>query len=123
MISAFFGGKIGEGKATVGLNDADGGEVGKVEAFGDGLGADDNIEVAGFNFAVEGVKGVGFGVIGVEAGDAGGLKKFIQFRFKKFGTEPLVDDFGVAAVRAADGDFGLITTSVTEEGIGVGVEA
>ena len=46
----FFGGEIGEGEAGVGLDDADRGEEREVEATGDGLSSDDNVEVAVFNF-------------------------------------------------------------------------
>ena len=35
----FFGGEIGESKAGISADDANGGEVGEVEAFGEGLGA------------------------------------------------------------------------------------
>ena len=52
---AFFGGEIGEREAGIGGDDGDGGEVGKVEAAGDGLGADEDLDVAGFDVVSEGV--------------------------------------------------------------------
>ncbi len=51
----FFGGEVGEGEAGVGLNDADRGEVGKVKAARDGLSADEDLDVAGFDVVPEGV--------------------------------------------------------------------
>ena len=51
----FFGGEVGEGEASVGLDDADRGEVGKVKAARDGLSADEDLDVAGFDVVPEGV--------------------------------------------------------------------
>lgn len=41
-------GKVGEGKAGVSLNNTDGGEEREIEAFGDSLGANDNVVISGF---------------------------------------------------------------------------
>ena len=120
--SFFFGGEVGEGKAGVGLDDADGGEVGEVEAAGDGLGADEDLDVAVFDFVVEGVEGVGFFVVGVEAGDFDFGEEFFKFGFEKFGAEAFVEDAGVVTFGAGSGDFFLMATGVTEEGVRVGVE-
>ena len=46
--SMLLGGEIGETKATIGLDDADGGEEREIEAFGDSLGANDNVVISGF---------------------------------------------------------------------------
>ena len=48
MKSFFFGGKIGQRKAGIGLDDANGGEKWKIEAFGDSLGANNNVVIAVF---------------------------------------------------------------------------
>lgn len=68
---ALFGGEVGEGEAGVGLDDADSGEFGEVETFGDGLGADENVDFAEFEGVKAGGDGFGFFVVGVEAGDVG----------------------------------------------------
>ena len=67
--SALLGGEIGEREAGVGLDDPDGGELGKIEAFGDGLSADDDLISARFDFVVEVVEGFMATVIAVETGD------------------------------------------------------
>lgn len=75
---AFFGGVVGEGEASVGLDDADGGETGKIEAFGDGLGADDEVDFAGFDSVIFSVESVIFSIIGIKTGDFGGGEEFLK---------------------------------------------
>ncbi len=53
MKRAFFGSEIREAEARVGLNNSDGRQEGKVEAFGDGLSTNYNIKVTGFDLVVE----------------------------------------------------------------------
>lgn len=53
--SMLLGGEIGETKATIGLDDADGGEERKIKAFCDGLSTDDDVDVAVFYLVVESV--------------------------------------------------------------------
>ena len=77
MEGALFRGEIGEREGGIGLNDADGGEAREIEAFGDGLGADDNVDCAGFQIVVEGIKGGFFVVVSVETGDFCVLEEFI----------------------------------------------
>lgn len=103
--SSFFCSEIGEGEAGVGLDDADGGKVGKVEAARDGLGADEDLDVAGFNFVIEGVEGFAFFVVGVEAGDFDVGEEFGEFALEELGAEAFVKDAGVVAVGAAGWDF------------------
>ena len=76
LISSFFGGIIRERKPSVGLNDANSGEIFEVEAFGEGLGADQDINFAGTDLIIERIEGFGLFVIAVETGDIGGFKKF-----------------------------------------------
>ena len=66
----FFGGEIGKGESGISLDDADGSEVGKVETTGDGLGTDEDFNIAVFNVVIESVERIAFFVIGVEASDA-----------------------------------------------------
>ena len=111
---AFFATEVGEGEAGIGLDDTEGSEFGQVEAFGNHLGADDDVDMAGFDCVVgvdEGFLGLR---VGVEAGDFGIWKKFIQFSFEKFGAEALVEDVGVVAVGAVGGNWGGLTAGVAE---------
>ncbi len=120
--SAFFGGEVGQGEARIGLDDADGGEVGKVEAAGEGLGADEDVNIAVFHGVVEAGEVVGFLVITVETGDAGDREETLKFRFEELGAETFVDDAGAAATGTAGGDFFFVTTDMAREGVGIGVE-
>ena len=110
----FFGGVIGEGKTGVGLNDAYGGELGKIEAFGDGLGADDDINLARFDVVIEGAHSIGFGSVGVETGDFCIFKKFFEFGFEEFGAETFVEDVGGATMWAGFGSFLFEATGVAD---------
>lgn len=74
--STFFGGVVRERKAGISLNDTDSGKIWQIEAFGNGLGADNNINVAGLNLVVEGVEAGRFGVVGVKTSNAGSLEEF-----------------------------------------------
>ena len=121
--SFFFGREIRERKAGVGLDDTDRGEMRKVETTRDGLGADNNFYFAGLDLVIESVQGFAFFVVGVEAGDFGFGKKFFEFALEEFGAEAFVEDARVMAVRAGSRDFFLVTASMTEELIAVGVES
>ncbi len=98
--SALGSGKIGERKPGVGLDDADGSEMRQIEAASEGLGADEDVDVAVFDVVIEAGEGVGFFVVAVEAGDFGSGEEFFKFRFEEFGAEAFVDDTGFLAVGA-----------------------
>ncbi len=119
----FFGGEVGEGKTGVGLDDADGGEVGEVETAGDGLSADEDFYVAIFYLVVKGVERIGFFIVGVETSDFGFGEEFFEFGLEEFGAEAFVENAGVVTIGAGGGDFFLVTASVTEERVRVGVES
>ena len=119
----FFGGEVGEREAGVGLDDGDGGEVGKVEAAGNGLGADEDLDVAGFDVVIESVERVALFVVGVEASDFDFWEEFFKFGFEEFGAEAFVEDAGVVAVGATGRDGFLMAASVAEELVTVGVES
>lgn len=72
---ALFGRKIRERKTAVGLDDADGGKVGKIKPSGESLRADENVDFAGFNLGIETSKILVFFIIAVEASDGGFRKK------------------------------------------------
>lgn len=69
--SALFGGKIWQRKTAIGLDDADGGEMGKIEAASESLRADEKIDFAGFDIRIEAGEVFIFLIITVETGDVG----------------------------------------------------
>lgn len=71
MEGAFGGGEVGEMKATVGLDDADSDEMREVQAFGESLSADEEVNFAGFDGGVKRGEIVGFSVVGIKTGDFG----------------------------------------------------
>ncbi len=69
---AFAGAEVGEVQAEVGMDDADEGDVGEVEAFGDHLGADEDVDAAEAEVGEDTAEVVlALEGIGVHAGDAG----------------------------------------------------
>lgn len=99
--TALFGGKIGESKPRIGLDNADGGEVGQIESAGEGLCADENVNFARFDGLIEVSKVSVFFVVAVETGDFGIGEEAAELRFEEFGAKTLVDDVGVLTIRAA----------------------
>lgn len=73
--SAFFGGKIRESEPRIGLNDADGGKLGQVKTFRNGLSANNNIKIAGFDLMIECIKGLTLGIIGIKTDNFGGFEE------------------------------------------------
>lgn len=120
--SAFFGGKIGEGKTAVGLDDANGGEVGEVEATGKSLSADKNVDFARFDFRIEAGEVLVFFIIAIEASDDSFREEVFQLGFEKFSPETFVDDVGIATFGAGRGNFGLMPTDMTRENIAVSMK-
>lgn len=76
--SAFFGGIIGEVESGIGLDDGDGFKIGEIEAFGDRLGADEEIDFARFELVVEFSEAVIFVGVSVETSDFGSGKEFFE---------------------------------------------
>ena len=113
--SAFFGGEIWEGETGIGLDDAEGGEEGEIEALGDGLGADDDVDVAVLDFVVAGLERFVSDSIGVKAGDFGFGEEFLEFGFEEFCAETFVDDIGVMTFGTTSWDGQFASTSMTEE--------
>lgn len=78
------------------MDDAERAYFWKIEAFGDHLGADNNVVFAGMNLFVDFVELLaGFGV-GVEAGNLGVWEEFLEFLLDELGAEALVMDSGIA---------------------------
>lgn len=120
--SALLGGEIRESKAGIGLDNADGGEMGEIKTTGKGLGADEDIDGAGFNVVVEGGEILGFLVVAVKSGDFGLWEKPRELGFEKLGTKALVDNAGMVAFWAACRDFFGVATEVAAQSIIIGVE-
>ena len=87
---AFFRGEVGEGEAGVGLDDTEGGELRKVEAFGDHLSADNDVEMAVFDFIVDEVEGLLSFCVGIETGDFSVGEEFCEFGFEELSAETFV---------------------------------
>lgn len=120
---AFLGGEIGEGEAGVGLNDTYGGEAGKVEAAGESLGADEDVDGAIFDFVIERGEVFGLFVVAVETADGGVGEETREFGLKEFGAKTFVKDAGVVAGGAARWDFLGVAAEVATQGIIVGMES
>lgn len=120
--NAFLRRIIWQGKARVSLNDADSGEVFEIETLGNGLGADDDVDVTVSDFVVEGIQGIILLVISVEAGDLGGFKESFQFGFEELGAKTFVEDVWRAAFWTRMWHFFMVTAGVTDELVGVGME-
>jgi len=73
--SALLGGEIWQRKASISLNNTNGSELRQIEAFGDGLSANNDIDGAIFYFGIECIEGIVFGVVGIKASDFSSFKK------------------------------------------------
>ena len=113
---AFAGAEIGHVQGEIGVDDPDQGDVGKVQAFRDHLGADEDVDLAGAKsverFAVGVFAGHGVGVhspndgLGEDGGDV---------RLHFFGAEAGVDERVFAAFRAALRDGGAVAADVAAQ--------
>lgn len=113
---ALGGAEVGDVEADVGVEDTDEGDVGEVEAFGDHLGADEDVDF----FRFEGEQGVAEGVffahdVGIDAGEAGFGEEFGEDFFDFLGAVSLEGDAGVVAGGAFAGDYGLVAADVADE--------
>lgn len=94
----------------------------EVEPAGESLGADEDVDVAGFDGIVEGGEIVGLGIVAVETGDFGVGEEFGELGLEELGAEAFMNDIDVLAAGAGRGDFLSVAADVTVQGIGVGVE-
>lgn len=75
---AFLGAEVVQRQGGIGADDADEGDKGKIEPFGDHLGADEDVEFAIFEGGKDiGVVGGAFHRVGVHSADAGGGEFFL----------------------------------------------
>ena len=86
------------------------------------MGANDDLDVAVFDFRIKDIKGVGFGIVGVETSNTSFGEEFDKFCLEEFGAKTFVNNGRVVTFWARRGDFGGIATGVTEERIGVGMQ-
>lgn len=108
--------EVGSVKGEVGIEDADEGDIGKVEPFGDHLGAEENIDLLRAEVAEGIAKGVFLaGGIGIESRDLCAFENFVEDHLGFFSSVALEADGGIAAFGAELGDDGLVTTNVTDE--------
>lgn len=121
--STLFGGKIGQGEASIGLDDANGGKMGEIEAAGEGLGADEDVNGTGFDIVIEGGEVLGFLIVAVKTGDFGLWKELSELGFKELGTKALMNNAGVMALWAACRDLFGVAAEVAAQGIIVGMES
>ena len=113
--SPLFGGEIGEGKASVGLDDADGSKERQIKPAGESLSTNKDVDFAGFDVIVEFGEAGFFVVVAIKTGDFGFGEEAGEFGFEKFGAETFVNNAGVAATGAASRDFFFVTTDMTDE--------
>ncbi len=119
---AFFGCKIGQGESGVGLNNANGGEMGQVEASSQSLGADEEINVPGFDVGVEAGEIFVLFVIAVETRDFRLGEEASEFAFEQLCPKAFMNHVGLVAFGAARGDFGFVAADMTGEEISIGVQ-
>lgn len=115
---AFGGAEVGEVEGEVGIENADEGDVGEVEAFGDHLGADEEVDFLGAEVA-QGVAELVFAVhdVGVDAGDASGGEDGAQGGFSSFGSEAAEEQRGGVALGAFFGREGTHAADVADEAV------
>ena len=76
MESFFLGGVIRERKAGIGLDDANRGEKGEIEAASDGLGADNDVDFAGFYFVIERIKSFPLFIVSIKTSNSCSFEEF-----------------------------------------------
>ncbi len=112
---AFLGGEIGERKSGVGLDDADGSKQGKIEAAGESLSTNKDVDFAGFNVIIEFGEAGFFVVVAIKTGDFGFGEEAGEFGFEEFGAETFMNDARVTATGAASRDFFFMAADVAGE--------
>lgn len=110
--------EIRDVQADICVEDADEGDVGKVQAFGDHLSADEDVDFLDFKVP----KGFPEGVfaahgIGIDAGEASVGEDFLEDFLDFLCAVTLQGDAGVFAFRAFPGDDGLVAADVADEAL------
>ena len=115
---ALAGAEIGDVEAEVGVEDSDEGDVGEMQALGDHLGADKDVDFLGFEFPEDVFEGV-FAAhgIGIDAGEAGFGEDFLEDFLDLLGAVSLEGDAGIFALRTFPWDDGLVAADVADEAL------
>ncbi len=95
----------------------------EIESACEGLGADENVDFAGFNILIEVSEAGAFLIVAVEAGDSGVRKETCKLGFEEFGTETFMDDAGMLTVWTGRRDFFFVATNMTSENVAVSVQS
>lgn len=111
--SPLFGGEIGEGKASVGLDDADGSKERQIKPAGESLSTNKDVDFAGFNVIIEFSEAGFFVVVAIKTGDFGFGEEAGEFGFEEFGAETFMNDARVTATGAAGRNFFFVAADVT----------
>lgn len=115
---AFAGPEVGHMESDVGIEDAHQGDVGKMQAFGNHLSADEEVDL----LRLKGVKQITQGIffahgVGIDAGDAGSGKHFAEDVFDFLRAESLQDNGGIRTLRAFARDDGLMAANMADEAV------
>ena len=115
---ALAGAEVGDVEAEVGVEDSHEGDVGEMQAFGDHLGADEDIDFLGFEFPKDVFECV-FAAhgIGIDAGEASFWEDFLQDFLDLLGAVSLKGDTRIFTLRAFLWDDGLVTADVADESL------
>lgn len=86
------------------------------------MGADEEVDLAGFDVIIKCSERILFFVVAVEAGDFGFREEATKFSFEEFGAKAFMDNVGTMAIRATSGNFFFVTTDVTSQKITVSMK-
>lgn len=87
-----------------------------------GLGANKDVNGAGFDVGIEMGEILAFFIVTVKTGDFGFGEEAGEFGFEEFGTETFMDNTRDLTAGARFGHFFLVATEVTDECIAIGVK-
>ena len=83
------------------------------------MGTNNDVDITVFDgFKILGER-IGGSIVGIKASDASRFKEFFEFRFEKFSAETFMDEGTVMANRTSGRDRFMMTTSVTNQLVGV----
>ena len=119
-----FGGAevVGDAERAVGGEDTDEGDIGEVEAFGNHLGAEEDVGLFGAEGGEEFVVAVAAGGgVGVHPDDAGGGEDGVEGGLDALGAEAELLEVGGVAGGAGGGGAAPVAAEVAAEGVVLGV--
>ena len=107
--------KVGQVQAGVGLHYAHHAELGQVEPLGDGLRADDDIDVTVAQVGVAVLHLCARGSVTVKARHGGGLEQFMHLLLDALGADTLVSDVDTLTLRAFEEGLGGVAAEVAAQ--------